>query len=297
MNCLLTGSNGFLGRVINQELSKKCAVFGLSKNTGDYKINLVEHVPDFNHQFDIVVHAAGKAHSSSKKTKHVDDFYKVNVQGTQNLLKGLDKSIILPKSFLFISSVAVYGINEGCYINENTPLLAEDAYGQSKIMAENIVMDWCFKNNVICTIFRLPLVVGSNPPGNLGALVNGIRRGYYFNIAGRNARKSMVLSEDVAKIILSAANIGGVYNLTDGYHPTFLEISKHIATQLGKPMPICLPYSLLRFIAQIGDLFGFQSLINTPKLNKLISDLTFDDNKARTNISWVSNCVLSWHLS
>jgi nucleoside-diphosphate-sugar epimerase len=297
MNCLLTGSNGFLGRVINHELSKKCVVFGLSKNTGDYKVNLVEQVPDFNHQFDIVVHAAGKAHSSSKKTKHVDDFYKVNVQGTQNLLKGLEKSLILPKSFLFISTVAVYGINEGCYINENTPLLAEDAYGQSKIMAENIVMDWCFKNNIICTIFRLPLVVGSNPPGNLGALVNGIRRGYYFNIAGRNARKSMVLSEDVAKIILISANIGGVYNLTDGYHPTFLEISTHIATQLGKPMPICLPFSLMRFIAQIGDLFGVESLINTPKLNKIISDLTFDDNKARTNIGWVSNCVLSWQLN
>lgn len=296
MNCLLTGSNGFLGRVINKELSKKCDVFGLSKTTGQYMLNLEDRVPDFNQQFDIVVHAAGRAHSSPKNTKHIDDFYKVNVQGTQNLLKGLEKSI-LPKSFVFISSVAVYGINKGCYINENTPLLAEDAYGQSKIIAENIVLDWCFKNNVICTIFRLPLVVGSNPPGNLGALVNAIHRGYYFNISGRDARKSMVLGEDVAKIILNAANIGGVYNLTDGYHPTFLEISKHIATQLGKPMPICLPYSLMRFIALIGDLFGVESLINTPKLNKIISDLTFDDNKARTNIGWVSNCVLSWQLS
>jgi len=296
MNCLLTGSNGFLGRVINKELSKKCAVVGLSKTTGQYMLNLEDRVPDFNQQFDIVVHAAGKAHSSPKNTKHIDDFYKVNVQGTQNLLKGLEKSI-LPKSFVFISTVAVYGINEGCYINENTPLLAEDAYGQSKVIAENIVLDWCFKNNVICTIFRLPLVVGSNPPGNLGALVNGIRRGYYFNISGRDARKSMVLGEDVAKIILNAANIGGVYNLTDGYHPTFLEISKHIAEQLGKPMPICLPYSLMRFIAQIGDLFGVESLINTPKLNKIVSDLTFDDNKARANIGWASNCVLSWQLS
>jgi len=295
MYCLLTGSNGFLGGILHQELAKKCEVVGLSKTSGQYKFNLGDQVPDFNQQFDIVVHAAGKAHSSKKNSKSISEFYKVNFQGTKNLLKGLEKST-LPKSFVFISTVAVYGINEGSSINENSPLLAQDAYGQSKILAERIVLDWCSKNNVICTIFRLPLVVGPNPPGNLGALVKGIRRGYYFNIAGRDARKSMVLSEDVAKIILHAANIGGVYNLTDGYHPTFLEISKHIAVQLGKPTPICLPLWLMRFVAKIGDLIGAGSLINTPKLNKIMSDLTFDDTKARVNIGWVSNSVLNWKL-
>jgi len=45
MNCLLTGSNGFLGRVINKELSKKCAVVGLSKTTGQYMLNLEDRVP------------------------------------------------------------------------------------------------------------------------------------------------------------------------------------------------------------------------------------------------------------
>ena len=34
--------------------------------------------------------------------------------------------------------------------------------------------------SIVCTILRLPLIVGSNPPGNLGKMINGIKNGFYF---------------------------------------------------------------------------------------------------------------------
>ncbi len=291
MNILLTGSNGFFGKIILSHLSNSNILWGLSRNGSDYSCYLEKQVPKFKLQFDLVIHAAGKAHSFSNKKKDSNDFYLVNVVGTQNLLEGLGKSGI-PKYFVFISSVSVYGKDFGSGIDENAPLLAKDPYGLSKIQAEKVILDWCKKHNVICTILRLPLLVGQNPPGNLGAMINGIQKGYYFNIAGGNAKKSMVLAEDVAKSILKVAEIGGIFNLTDGYHPSFLELSNHISYQLSKGKPVNLPLWFVNMIVKLGDLLGNNSPINSNKLKKIISNLTFDDSRAREVFGWNPTPVL-----
>jgi nucleoside-diphosphate-sugar epimerase len=139
---------------------------------------------------------------------------------------------------------------------------------------------------------RLPLVVGNNPPGNLGAMLNLIKNGYYFNIGGGRAKKSMVLAEDVAKSIISASSVGGIYNLTDGYHPSFEELSNHISIQLGKEKPMNMPLWFARIIAKFGDLLGSKSPLNTSKLKKITSDLTFNDIKARKAFGWNPTPVL-----
>ena len=181
MNCLLTGSSGFLGNLISQEISKENVLFTLSRSGGHYKINLDTEIGDFGRSFDIVIHAAGKAHNIPKTEIEISEFEKTNVIGTLNLLKGLEVSGI-PKMFVFISSVSVYGLQNGDDINELSNLNAKDPYGLSKIEAEKIIKIWCKKNNIKCTILRLPLVIGSKPPGNLGSMINAIRKGFYFNI-------------------------------------------------------------------------------------------------------------------
>lgn len=198
----------------------------------------------------------------------------------------------LPKSFVYISSVSVYGLNNGMQINEDQLLLAQDAYGKSKIEAEIIVKEWCVKNNVKCTILRLPLVLGSNAPGNLGKMIHGIKKGYYFNISGGIAQKSMVLSSDIAKFILKAAEVGGTYNLTDGYNPNFKELSHLIAFQLNKKFVPNIPLFLAKLLAFVGDKIGPIFPINSNNLNKITSTLTFDDSKARKAFGWKPTAVL-----
>jgi nucleoside-diphosphate-sugar epimerase len=286
MICLLTGCTGFLGYFISKAISENNLLVTLSRNIGQYSICLDQKAPVFSEKFDLVIHAAGKAHSVPKTSQEKQVFFDVNFNGTQNLLQGLEESQSLPKAFIFISTVAVYGKENGINISEDAPLLAKDPYGLSKIQAELLVLDWCKKHNVICTILRLPLLAGQNPPGNLGAMIKGIKKGYYFNIAGGKSKKSMVLAEDVAKSILNVAEIGGIYNLTDGYHPSFAELSNHISIQLGKGKPMHMPMWLARIIANFGDLLGSKAPLNTEKLNKLTSDLTFDDSKAREAFGW-----------
>lgn len=292
MKILVTGSNGFLGKLLVKAFSKCYEVFQLSRNNSDYNFDLEKSIPGFDNKFDLVIHAAGKAHSVPKTSLDKQAFFDVNFKGTQNLLRGIEESQSLPKAFIFISTVAVYGKDNGVNISENEPLLAKDSYGLSKIQAEQLVLDWCKMHNVICTILRLPLLVGHNPPGNLGAMIKAIQFGYYFNIDGGKAHKSMVLAEDVVRCIFKVADIGGIYNLTDGSHPSFEHLSNHISIQLGKKKPMNMPLWLARVIASLGDLLGSKAPINTYKLNKVTSDLTFDDTNARETFGWNPSPVL-----
>jgi nucleoside-diphosphate-sugar epimerase len=293
MNILLTGSNGFFGKIIIKELEKESQILTLSRNSGEYRVCLDIEVPTFQEIFDLVIHAAGKAHYVPKTDTERKQFYDVNVIGTENLLKGLEKTGI-PKQFVFISSVSVYGQESGTQIGEEQKLEAKDAYGLSKIEAEALVTKWCKQNNVVCTILRLPLLVGENPPGNLGAMLKAIDKGYYFNIGGGKARKSMVLVQDVANFIPKVAIIGGTYNLTDGVHPDFYELSAAISKKKNKKKPYNLPLFMAKMIGSIGDMLGDKAPINSLKLKKITSDLTFDDTKARQVVGWRPQRVLEY---
>jgi nucleoside-diphosphate-sugar epimerase len=121
-------------------------------------------------------------------------------------------------------------------------------------------------------------------------MILGIKRGYYFNIAGGNAKKSMVLASDIAKYILKASEVGGIYNLTDGYHPTYSEV----AEQFGKihhRRIISLPLVVIKPITKIGDFFP-KFPLNSCRLSKLNQTLTFNDEKARKELGWKGSNAL-----
>jgi nucleoside-diphosphate-sugar epimerase len=284
---LLTGANGFLGQYIYKELSETHSIKTLGRANSTYNIDLKLQGFSFDNQyFDLVIHAAGKAHSVPKTADEKQDFYDVNVKGTENLLKALDRLPALPKAFVFISSVAVYGLDCGNSVDEKSRLAATDPYGQSKIKAEDVIINWCEQNNVCCSILRLPLLAGVNPPGNLRSMIKGIKTGFYFNIASGKARKSVVLAEDVAKIIPEVATVGGTFNLTDGYNPSFQELASLIAHQLNRPRPLNMPYFVASLLGSIGDLTGNLFPLNTGTVRKMTKDLTFDDSQARRLLNW-----------
>jgi nucleoside-diphosphate-sugar epimerase len=295
MNILLTGSNGFLGKTFHNFLIKDNYVFTLNRNNSDYNYDLSLQVPNFKQYFDIVIHAAGKAHLVPRNSAEGNLFEKNNINGTINLLKGFDKDR-LPKKFIFISSVSVYGRNSGLNITEECSLNATDYYGLSKVKCEHIIKDWCTKNNILLTILRLPLVVNHNPPGNLSNLINAINKGYYFNIGNGDARKSMVLADDIAKYLLVSSNYGGVYNLTDRKHPSFKEISYKIANELNKKIIINLPYSIAYIMALFLSLFGNFSPFNLNVFYKMTRDLTFSDDLAKETFKWDPISVLEKNI-
>lgn len=291
--CLLTGANGFLGKVIDGIIAREYRVLRLGRSGNhEYSVDLASTIPNFKERIDIVIHAAGKAHHIPKTEKEEQEFFQVNVVGTRNLLQGLVTSGTIPEAIVFVSSVAVYGREEGEMIKESHPLDGKTSYAMSKIMAEEVLAAWCSKSNVTLTILRLPLLVGAGAPGNLGDMVRMMRKGWYAGIGNGKARKSMVLAEDVAGFIPVVVSKGGVYNLTDGYQPSMIEFEQAVATRLRKSKPIRLPGIVLRLVARIGDFLGNRFPLNSSRLAKLTSSLTFSDEQAREQAGWKSRSVI-----
>ncbi len=292
MKVLLTGAFGFLGLSLSREIGKSHSIISLGRSIRNKIKHDLRNTFEFQETFDCVIHAAGKAHFVPRSAEEIKAFWDVNELGTKNLLKALEQ--YPPQRFVLISTVAVYGASTGVLLDECTPLLATDPYGQSKIQAEAEVMEWCNRHDVICTILRLPLVFGENPPGNLKAMWQGIRKGYYFNIAGGKARKSMVRAEDVARFILPASEVGGIYHLTDGVHPSFYELSQMMGKAVGRNWIPNMPLWVARFLASIGDLLGPAFPLYSDKLVKITSDLTFDDSLARAKFGWNPQPVVDY---
>lgn len=107
----------------------------------------------------------------------------------------------VPKALIFISTVAVYGCEFGNLVTEEHPLEGNTPYAKSKIMAEEYLTEWCRNNNVKLGILRPSLLAGKNALGNLGAMVNGIKKGFYMNIAGGKVIKSILMAEDIANLV------------------------------------------------------------------------------------------------
>jgi nucleoside-diphosphate-sugar epimerase len=285
---LLIGSNGFLGKELKKYFSKYFNLVTLSRRNADLCYDISNSIPLFTKKYNLIIHCAGLAHLQDSIS---NEFDLVNVIGTQNILNAINVDN-MPQYFVYISSVSVYGLDSGALINENFPLIAKDQYGLSKIKAEELIRSWCIKNNVILTILRLPLIVGENPPGNLGKMINSIKKGFYFNINNGQARRSMILIHDVATAIHKIYLIGGTYNLTDGFHPSYLELSNSIAFKYNKKKAINISINFANFIAIIGKFFYSQFPLNKNVISKLTNTLTFDDSLIRNVIDLQSTCVL-----
>ena len=119
---LLTGSSGFLGKIIKDYLKlKQHNIISLGRsNICDVVCDLRKQNPFVPKGIDIVVHAAGKAHSVPKSKKERLEFYDVNVMGTKNLLLGLGINN-LPKQFIFLAFFK-------CWFYKHTVMLALDFF-------------------------------------------------------------------------------------------------------------------------------------------------------------------------
>lgn len=290
---LFTGASGFLGSNIRPILEKDYTIhtIGLTDDD-DIKVNMAEEVPLVNTRYDVVLHAAGKAHTVPNTDAEKQVFYDVNYQGTINLCTALEKAGF-PKTLVFISTVAVYGCEVGEDITEEHSLNGTTPYAESKIMAEKYLTEWCAKNGVVLGILRPSLLAGKNAPGNLGAMVNGVKKGFYLNIAGGKVKKSVLMAEDIAYLLPLLEEKGGVYNVCDNYQPTFGELSASVAKQLGKRKPISIPYWMAWCMAKIGDLMGSKAPFNSCKLEKMTKSLTFSNAKARYELGWEPLDVLT----
>lgn len=293
-NLLISGAGGFLGTYFTEAFRNSHHIVTIGrKEMDDY-----EHIPcDLAHQipllpdlaYDTVIHNAGLAHQEALKKSNPERFFQVNARGTQHLIESLKKLSLHPERIVLISTVAVYGCEEGSGIIESQPLNGHDPYALSKMEAEQMLLAYCEKAGIPCFIFRLPLVIGKHHKGNMRRLIDSIRKGRYVQIKENMALKSMVLASDVAELAGRLHNKpSGIYHLTDRIDHRINEVEDILSGRLGKS-PLKIAPSLIKMICGLGSLIqkvwrGFPIHLGTYR--KLTSTLTFSCEQAVTRLQW-----------
>lgn len=167
MKTLITGLNGFTGRHLTSELlAHGHDPVGLAADLTD-AVGLAAEVADVG--ADWVVHLAGIAFVGHGEA---NDFYRVNLMGTRNLLAALAACDKKPACVLLASSANVYGNTTEGVLTETTPPNPANDYAVSKLAMEYMARLWMDKLPIVMArpfnytgvgqteSFLLPKIVG-----------------------------------------------------------------------------------------------------------------------------------------
>jgi UDP-glucose 4-epimerase len=93
-------------------------------------------------------------------------YWRTNVNGSLNLIEASVAAGV--KSFVFSSTCATYGDQDGVTLEEDTPQRPINAYGGSKLAIELMLRDFEKSHGLNSVIFRYFNVAGADPDGEVG---------------------------------------------------------------------------------------------------------------------------------
>ena len=154
---LITGINGFTGVYLERYLlSKGYDVYGtvidapLKHAHFRCDITRIEEVEKIFSELkpDYLIHIAGISFPGEKNASLI---YDVNVIGTENILKTLDRFDIHPKKIIVASSATVYGRQEKEVLDETMCPRPVNHYGCSKLSMEHMTANFFDTQHILIT--------------------------------------------------------------------------------------------------------------------------------------------------
>lgn len=293
MKILITGASGFIGSFIVEEaLNRGFETWAAVRKSSskaflqDERIHFIElnlsseaelkqQLKDI--QFDYVVHAAGVT-----KCLHKEDFFRINTEGTKNLVRALLDLQMPLKRFVYISSLSIMGAirEEQPYkeIREQDKAMPNTAYGKSKLEAEQWLVslnEKLEKSNRQSRLAPLGLrnekllpYVILRPTGVYGPrerdyfmMAKSIQSHTDFAVGFKQQDITFVYVTDVVQAVFLAmekGQTGRCYFLSDGEVYQSSTFSDLIRKELGNPwwIRITAPLCLLRIITFCGEYMG-----------------------------------------
>ena len=294
---LVTGGTGFVGkavvqRLLNDDESRRVAV-ALRKDGEQWSERILTRVTgdlepstDWSLALDgvsVLVHCAARVHVMAETAINpLDEFRRVNVQGTLNLAR--QAAAVGVRRFVFVSSIGVNGA-----ATSHKPFASEDQaqphspYAQSKYEAELGLQALATETGMEVVIIRPPLVYGPCAPGNFGSLMRWLGRGIPLPLGAIHNQRSLVALDNLVDLIVTCLTHPAAANQTflvsDGEDVSTTELLRRMGQALGCPARLIpVPASWLKLAAAM---VGKQDVAQ-----RLCGSLQVDIEKTRRLLGW-----------
>ncbi len=288
----MTGANGFVGAALVEQLvlqnyQVRAAVRRHLKHEAISYTLVGEVDAETNwavalENVDVVIHLAARVHVMRDTAKNpLDEFRKVNVEGTRHLAESAAKSGVT--RFVYVSSVKANGDEFDTVYSELDKPNPQDDYGVSKWEAEQALHEISAITGMEIVIIRPPLVYGAGVKGNFSQMMTVLAKGLPLPFASVKNLRSLIYVDNLVDAIIACvknpAAAGQTYLVSDGEDVSTPDLLRKLSFSMGKPAKL-LPFSmvLMRFA---GRLLG-----KSYQINRLLGNLQVDSSKIRRELNW-----------
>lgn len=287
---LITGSSGFIGKILSKRLSKTYKTYLIDKVKQDkeknfYHINLKDKKKLNNfflkNKVDIIIHLASEIFDADEKT-----IYENNINCATNVIFFAQKYKV--KQIIFTSTFSIYEKNYDRLIKENERPSTLNRYGISKFDIENKLK---LLKKIDVTIFRVPIVIGKSRSHRIGILFELIRRGLpIFLIDNGNNKIQFVSVDELNAAIEKTIYVKGfnLFNIGCSKSYSFRENLEYIIKKTNSKSKF---YSLNKYLGTfILNILIFFRLIDINSYHKslLTKDILLDTTKIKKKINFES---------
>ena len=259
-NILITGASGFIGNYFINKYQDKYNINTFSFRNND--LNSLD-LKDAN----TIIHLSALVHQMAGAS--YEEYEKVNVTQTIELANKAKQNGV--NQFIFMSTVAVYGIESGI-IDINSQCNPITDYGISKLKAENELLklqDDDFKVSII----RPPIVNGYNAPGNMKSLIGLISKVSILPFGNIQNKRSMVYIGNLCHLIdeLILQEKEGIFLASDDKPFSTTRLIELIAQNLDKKV----------YLINIPMFDSLLKLIKPSFHKRLFESLEVDNSKTK----------------
>lgn len=278
INCLITGSSGFVGSNLIKHFSTND---NIKITLLDLRVTSDIEIPD---SINCVIHLVGKAHDLKNNTNQ-DEYYFTNYELTKRMYDAFLKS--KSEIFITLSSVkAVADLANGVLTEDYIPSPITH-YGISKLKAEQYILEKSIAINKKYFILRPGLIHGPGNKGNFNLLFNLMKFGIPWPLGSFHNKRSFCsidnLSFVIEELVTRMDVDSGVYNIADDDPISTNDLIKLISDVTKKKVYILsIPKSIILFFSKIGDFLSLP--FNSEKLQKLTENYLISNLKLKQAI-------------